>query len=144
MDLTLIISGIAILMFLLGTPVLLVISGWVIGTSYFVVEFPLINVGVTSSEAVLIYVFLAVPLFVATGDLLTAGGISQKLVKFAQSTVPFLPGATAASTSTATPCLSDKSFDLKTWAGVAGVQSPWVEFHTRRAVMAQTWRPVTA
>ena len=98
MDLTLIISGIAILMFLLGTPVLLVISGWVIGTSYFVVEFPLINVGVTSSEAVLIYVFLAVPLFVATGDLLTAGGISQKLVKFAQSTVPFLPGATAATT----------------------------------------------
>ena len=98
MDLTLIISGIAIVMFLLGTPVLLVISGWVIGTSYFVVEFPLINVGVTSSEAVLIYVFLAVPLFVATGDLLTAGGISQKLVKFAQGTVPFLPGATAATT----------------------------------------------
>ena len=80
MDLAYIISGLAILLFLTGTPILLVISGWVVATSYWVVDFPLINVGVVANEAVLIYVFLAVPLFVATGDLLTAGGISQKLV----------------------------------------------------------------
>lgn len=98
MELAYIISGIAILLFLTGTPILLVISGWVIATSLWVVDFPLINVGVVANEAVLIYVFLAVPLFVATGDLLTAGGISQKLVTFARSTVLFLPGATAATT----------------------------------------------
>lgn len=98
MDLTYLISGLAIFLFLTGTPILLVISGWVIATSVWVVDFPLINVGVVANEAVLIYVFLAVPLFVATGDLLTAGGISQKLVTFARSTVPFLPGATAATT----------------------------------------------
>ncbi len=98
MDLVWWISGAAIVMFLLGTPILLIIAGWVIATSYFVIDFPLINVGLTANEAVLIYVFLAVPLFVATGDLLTAGGISKKLVRFARSTVSFLPGATAATT----------------------------------------------
>jgi C4-dicarboxylate transporter, DctM subunit len=98
MDYATLITLIAVALFLTGTPVLLVISGWVIATSYFVVEFPLINVGLTANEAVQIYVFLAVPLFVATGDLLTAGGISKKLVTFARSTVPFLPGATAATT----------------------------------------------
>lgn len=78
MDYATLITLIAVALFLTGTPVLLVISGWVIATSYFVVEFPLINVGLTANEAVQIYVFLAVPLFVATGDLLTAGGISKK------------------------------------------------------------------
>jgi len=98
MDAVTLISLTALALFLTGTPILLIISGWVIATSYFVVDFPLINVGLTANEAVLIYVFLAVPLFVATGDLLTAGGISQRLVTFARSTVPFLPGATAATT----------------------------------------------
>lgn len=98
MDLAWLISGVAVLLFLLGTPILLIIAGWVIATSYFVVDFPLANVGLTANEAVLIFVFLAVPLFVATGDLLTAGGISHKLVTFARSTVSFLPGATAATT----------------------------------------------
>jgi len=91
MDLTYLISGLAIFLFLTGTPILLVISGWVIATSVWVVDFPLINVGVVANEAVLIYVFLAVPLFVATGDLLTAGGISQKLVTFAEAQCHFSP-----------------------------------------------------
>lgn len=93
-----IITVLAIMMFLLGSPILLVLASWVIATSYWVVDFPLVNVGLTANEAVKIYVFLAVPLFVATGDLLTEGGISKKLVAFARSTIPFLPGATASTT----------------------------------------------
>ena len=96
MDLVWVINLTAVILFFLGTPILLIIAGWVIATSYFVVDFPLTNVGLTANEAARTFVFLAVPLFVATGDLLTEGGISRKLVGFARSTVSFLPGATAA------------------------------------------------
>ena len=49
MDYATLITLISVALFLTGTPVLLVISGWVIATSYFVVEFPLINVGLTAN-----------------------------------------------------------------------------------------------
>lgn len=93
----LIISLITIALFVTGTPILILIAGWVAATSYFVVELSLANMGVAATESIRSFVFLAVPLFVATGDLLTEGGISKKLVAFARSCVTWLPGATTCS-----------------------------------------------
>lgn len=89
------------LMFLFGTPIVLVMAIWVAATSYFVVDFPLTNMALTSVDGLRSYAFLAVPLFVATGDFLTEGGISRHLTRFARSTVIFLPGATAAASAVA-------------------------------------------
>lgn len=91
----------SVLLLVFGTPIVLVMAAWVAATSYFVVDFPLANMALTSVDGLRSYAFLAVPLFVATGDFLTAGGISSKLTKFAKSTVNFLPGATAASAAAA-------------------------------------------
>lgn len=88
----------AVALFFLGTPVLLVLATWVIASSYFIVEFSLINVGISTSESIKSFIFLAVPLFVITGDFLTEGGISKKLIAFSRSIVGFMAGATAATT----------------------------------------------
>ena len=92
------ITGIAVVLFFLGTPVLLVLAAWVITSSYFIVEFPLTNVGISASDGIKSFIFLAVPLFVITGDFLTEGGISRKLIAFSRSIVGFMAGATAATT----------------------------------------------
>ena len=83
-------------LFFTGTPILLCIAGWVAFASYFLVDFPLVNMSIVSTEAVKSFVFLAVPLFVATGDFLTEGGISRLLVNFSRSLVSWMPGSTAA------------------------------------------------
>ncbi|MGB7182736.1 MAG: TRAP transporter large permease [Burkholderiaceae bacterium] len=88
----------AVVLFFLGTPVLLVLATWVVASSYFIVDFPLTNVGISASESIKSFIFLAVPLFVITGDFLTEGGISKKLIAFSRSIVGFMAGATAATT----------------------------------------------
>ncbi len=90
------ITAIAVLLFFLGTPVLLVLAAWVVASSYFVVEFPLTNVGIAANDSIKNFIFLAVPLFVITGDFLTEGGISRRLIAFSRSCVGFMHGATAA------------------------------------------------
>ena len=92
------ITAIAVVLFFLGTPVLLVLASWVIASSYFIVEFPLTNVGISANDSIKSFIFLAVPLFVITGDFLTEGGISRKLIAFSRSIVGFMAGATAATT----------------------------------------------
>lgn len=93
-----IISILAVFLFLTGTPILLIIAMWVAATSYFVVDYSMIHIALGATDTIKVYVFLAVPLFVATGDFLTAGGISQRLVAFARSIVSIFPGSTAATT----------------------------------------------
>ena len=93
-----IISLLAVFLFFTGTPILLIIGVWVAATSYFVVDYPVTHIGLGASDTIKVYVFLAVPLFVATGDFLTAGGISQRLVAFSRSLVSVFPGSTAATT----------------------------------------------
>lgn len=95
MALTLI-SLTAVLMFAFGTPIVLLIALWVAATSYWVVNFPLTNMGLSALDSLKSFAFLAVPLFIATGDFLTAGGLSQRLIGLAKSLVAFLPGRTAA------------------------------------------------
>ena len=91
-------TAIAVVLFFLGTPVVVVLATWVIASSYFIVDFPLANVGVASSDSIKSFIFLAVPLFVITGDFLTEGGVSRKLIAFSRSIVGFMAGATAATT----------------------------------------------
>ena len=92
------ITAIAVALFFLGTPVVLVLAAWVIASSFFIVEFPLTNVGIVANDGIKSFIFLAVPLFVITGDFLTEGGISRKLIAFSRSIVGFMAGATAATT----------------------------------------------
>lgn len=95
MALTLISLG-AVLLFALGTPIVLIMAVWVAATSYWVIDFPLMNMGVSSLDSLKSYAFLAVPLFISTGDFLTAGGLSQRLIGLSKSLVAFMPGRTAA------------------------------------------------
>lgn len=90
------ISFLCIALFVLGTPMVLLLAVWVAATSYWVIDYPLMNIGLTSIDSLKNYTFLAVPLFIATGDLLTAGGVSQQLVKFSRALIRFVPGRTAA------------------------------------------------
>ncbi len=93
-----IISVLASALFLLGTPIVLVMAVWVAATSYWVVDFPLANMGLSALDSLKSFAFLAVPLFIATGDFLTAGGMSQRLIGLSKSLVAYLPGRTAATT----------------------------------------------
>ena len=87
--------GVVAFLFFTGTPIVLCIACWVAFASWHFVQFPLMNMGIVATEAVKSFVFLAVPLFVATGDLLTEGGISRKLINFSRSLVSWVPGSTA-------------------------------------------------
>ncbi|MEH6813464.1 MAG: TRAP transporter large permease subunit, partial [Motiliproteus sp.] len=71
-------------LFILGIPIFLVISLWVIGVSV-VIDFTLANVGVTLYEGLNFYGLLALPLFILTGDLINAAGIAKRLSDFAYS-----------------------------------------------------------
>lgn len=91
---TLISLGVTML-FMLGTPVLLVIAYWVIGCS-FVLGLTLDNMG-----AELLNVFnkgfalLAMPLFILTGDLINKSGIARRLSDFAYACLGWLRGGLA-------------------------------------------------
>jgi TRAP-type C4-dicarboxylate transport system permease large subunit len=81
--------------FMLGVPVLLVISYWVIGCS-FVLGLTLDNMG---SELLNVFnkgfALLAMPLFILTGDLINRSGIARRLSDFAYSCLGWLRGGLA-------------------------------------------------
>ena len=83
------------LLFMLGTPVLLVIFYWVIGCS-FVIGLPLSNTG---NELINVFskgfALLAMPLFILTGDLINQSGIARRLSNFAYSLLGWLRGGLA-------------------------------------------------
>ncbi len=87
---TLISLGVTAL-FILGIPIFLVISLWVIGVSV-VIDFTLANVGVTLYEGLNFYGLLALPLFILTGDLINAAGIAKRLSDFAYSCLGWMHG----------------------------------------------------
>ncbi|MEJ6399434.1 TRAP transporter large permease [Yoonia sp. 208BN28-4] len=82
-------------LFMLGTPVLLVIFYWVVACS-FVIDLPLDNTG-----AEMLNVFnkgfalLAMPLFILTGDLINKSGIARRLSDFAYACLGWLRGGLA-------------------------------------------------
>lgn len=78
-------------LFILGIPIFLVISLWVVGVSL-VIDFTLANVGVTLYEGLNFYGLLALPLFILTGDLINAAGIAKRLSNFAYACLGWLRG----------------------------------------------------
>ncbi|MEP1443786.1 MAG: TRAP transporter large permease [Hyphomicrobiales bacterium] len=82
-------------LFMLGTPVLMVIFYWVVGSS-FVIDLPLDNTG-----AEMLNVFnkgfalLAMPLFILTGDLINKSGIARRLSDFAYACLGWIRGGLA-------------------------------------------------
>lgn len=82
-------------LFMLGVPVFLVISSWVVGCS-FVLGLTLDNMG-----AELLNVFnkgfalLAMPLFILTGDLINKSGIARRLSDFAYACLGWIRGGLA-------------------------------------------------
>jgi C4-dicarboxylate transporter DctM subunit len=88
----------AVALFALGLPIVLVMGLWVAGISYFVVDLTLANIGQTVWYGLENYSFLAIPLFVLTGDLILAGGIARRLADFAHSFVRWIRGGMAMAT----------------------------------------------
>ncbi|MEM8571346.1 MAG: TRAP transporter large permease [Pseudomonadota bacterium] len=82
-------------LFMLGVPVFLVISYWVIGCS-FVLGLTLDNMG---SELLNVFnkgfALLAMPLFILTGDLINKSGIARRLSDFAYALLGWLRGGLA-------------------------------------------------
>jgi C4-dicarboxylate transporter, DctM subunit len=87
---TLVSLGVSLL-FLIGTPIFLVIGLWVVGVS-FVIDFTLANIGVTLFEGLNFFGLLSLPLFILTGDLIAAGGIAKRLADFAHALTSWLRG----------------------------------------------------
>ncbi len=82
--------GVSVL-FLIGTPIFLVIGLWVVGVS-FVIDFTLANIGVTLFEGLNFFGLLSLPLFILTGDLIAAGGIAKRLADFAHALTSWMRG----------------------------------------------------
>jgi C4-dicarboxylate transporter, DctM subunit len=82
----LLILGVEIVVCLgLGAVLLTVLTG----------SFPLANIGVAAFSGLDIFPLLALPLYILTGDLIAAGGISRLLVEFARELVGWLRGGLA-------------------------------------------------
>ena len=79
------------MLFLIGTPIFLVIGLWVVGVS-FVIDFTLANIGVTLFEGLNFFGLLSLPLFILTGDLIAAGGIAKRLADFAHALTSWMRG----------------------------------------------------
>ena len=91
---TLISVGVTIL-FMLGVPVFLVISYWVLGTSLALGQ-RLDNIGTALSDVFTDgFALLAMPLFILTGDLINRAGIARRLSDFAYACLGWLRGGLA-------------------------------------------------
>ncbi|NNL17598.1 MAG: TRAP transporter large permease [Boseongicola sp.] len=82
-------------LFMMGTPVLLIIFFWVVGCS-FVLDLTLDNTG---SEMLNVFkdgfALLAMPLFILTGDLINKSGIAKRLSDFAYACLGWIRGGLA-------------------------------------------------
>lgn len=80
---------------LIGVPVALcmVLSG-IIPLAFFS-NFPLTSVGQLLFSSIDSFTMLAVPLFIASGSLMDQGGVSKRLIDFADSLLGWLPGGLA-------------------------------------------------
>ena len=91
---TLLSVGVTVL-FMLGTPVFLVIGYWVIGMS-FVLGLPLDNIGSALADVFTDgFALLAMPLFILTGDLINRSGIARRLSDFAYACLGWIRGGLA-------------------------------------------------
>ena len=100
-----IISLVCVALFLIGSPVLVVIGLWSVGISL-VIDMPLANFGVTLFEGLNAFALLAMPLFILTGDLINAAGIARKLTAFAHACLGWMRGGFGMATLGACGCFA--------------------------------------
>jgi C4-dicarboxylate transporter DctM subunit len=87
-----------LVLFALGLPIVLCMGLWIVLTSYFVIDLTLANMGQTVWYGLENFSFLALPLFILTGDLVLAGGIARRLAAFANALVSWITGGLAMAT----------------------------------------------
>lgn len=92
---TLVSIGVTVL-FVMGIPIFLIISLWVVGVSI-AIDFTLANIGATLYEGLNFFGLLALPLFILTGDLINSAGIAKRLSDFAYSCLGWIRGGMAMS-----------------------------------------------
>jgi C4-dicarboxylate transporter DctM subunit len=92
------ITLIVMVLFLLGVPILLCMGLWAVLISSFVVDLPLANIAQNAWYGLENFSFLALPLFILTGDLVLAGGIARRLATFANTLVAWARGGLAMAT----------------------------------------------
>jgi C4-dicarboxylate transporter DctM subunit len=92
------ITAAVVVLFALGLPILLCMGLWVALISYFVVNLSLANMGQTAWYGLENFSFLALPLFILTGDLVLGGGIARRLAEFANALVSWARGGLAMAT----------------------------------------------
>ncbi len=85
-----------LILFLINAPIFLAIAISSILSLLFFSDFPLIMVAQRMVNAVDSFPLMAVPLFMLAGVLMDTGGISRRIVNFAESLVGWLPGGLAA------------------------------------------------
>ncbi len=85
-----------LILFLINAPIFLAIAVSSILSLLFFSDFPLIMVTQRMVNAVDSFPLMAVPLFMLAGALMDVGGISRRIVNFAESLVGWLPGGLAA------------------------------------------------
>ena len=93
-----IITLVCLTLFALGLPIVLIMALWTAAISYFVVNLSLANFGQNAWYGLENFAFLALPLFIVTGDLVLAGGIARHLAGFANALVGWIRGGLAMAT----------------------------------------------
>lgn len=81
----------ALTLFALGTPLMILMGLWVVAMQL-VFDFPMANLGSSLFEGLNSFALLAAPLFILTGDLISAGGIARRMTDFALSILGWLRG----------------------------------------------------
>lgn len=89
--LIILVTGAALLLFALGSPLIVIMGLWVVGMQL-IYDFPLANVGSSMFEGLNSFALLAAPLFILTGDLISAGGIARRMSNFALAILGWLRG----------------------------------------------------
>jgi C4-dicarboxylate transporter, DctM subunit len=90
-------SGFALILFIFGTPVFLLMGVWVLG-AHLIYSFPLENIGSSLFEGLNSFALLAAPLFILTGDLIAGGGIARRMTDFSQAVLGWVRGGLGMST----------------------------------------------
>lgn len=90
-ELIALISVSAIVLFVIGVPIFLIIAHWVLWTSV-VTDFTLANLSLTLFEGINFFGLLALPLFILTGDIINAAGIAKRLTDFAYAMLGWVRG----------------------------------------------------
>jgi len=86
-----IVTFLVVLLFVLGTPVMLVMGTWVLAV-HLIIGFPLQNIGASLFESLNSFGLLAAPLFILTGDLIAGGGIARRMTNFSLALLGWIRG----------------------------------------------------